>query len=866
MKAVRTGQFFTGVFVFTLLATNEAAEPATNASALSSADQKVLDDILKQFVFDPKGAQYVHVKTTCRTAWASTARVLREGWLVRSQEGKPARVYFVDGDSIAAPDQNSIKTIDFVEHCRTRYAEAEKPASSGKNYGAVFERIHRAAADRSERSDLVLAAWLHRLEQPALAAKAMAEARRHAAEARRRGIGKGPAEETEEDYMVRLLKEDLAWTAFAGMVHAYTVRADDEALAHGERLVRLYPEAVKKEHGQADAILGDLKRRKAKGTFGKTPPERWPEGFSTWDPKKKMAWLIESLDEVDGRRWAQPRGMRMNADSHVAALIDIGDPAVPALIDTVEKDERLTRSVHFREDIDPRRTVLGVREVALTAVEVILKVRVFNRVSTSDTFTARGPEEAAKTARRLREYWKSYGGLPIDERMMKTLTDPKADFTALREAAGNLGSLGEEHFLRTTFFSMYFRTDVKRSKPAVARFTGPTAAEAILAAMDRDLAHHDADKHGPHYEEDCRRIVDSYLGPLVSLDDQRIARELADRFKAATKVRMRRNYAAVCHDLGDPGPMKILAREVEQGLLRLPDNNEPYLHEDDQPGNVEIADIVASLTRARMAQCDCALDAMTASNHPYHALVVRRMLKALQVSPDDERVWFAHPFCLTILRGPLDDTTSTGVTWTIEENMLASRSDHGSCIQSIPEYLKAPVARRQQAAERQCDRVALYLGERMLGLSAYNPLQKDAEVRLAAMRRLLDRYQGRFRLLTDAETKSLDLSPRQPMFVPDIRPLDHTATAEDVAKGLAVFHLDGKGKPADAKLPATATLRQEKPGRHPVRVLVVQAEVSQDGKTTYGILGADGIRPAAAEELQAVTPIEETRVQERKNR
>ena len=160
-------------------------------------------------------------------------------------------------------------------------------------------------------------------------------------------------------------------------------------------------------------------------------------------------------------------------DRRVAALIEIGDPAVPALIDAVEKDGRLTRSVHFWRDFSRDRTVLSVREAALTAVMSILKVRVFEPASTGDNFTARGEDTAVKTAQRLREYWKTYGGLPFDERMMKTLADPKADFEAVREAAHNLGSLGEKRTLTTTVFSDWFGTPAKRPNPAVAKFTKP---------------------------------------------------------------------------------------------------------------------------------------------------------------------------------------------------------------------------------------------------------------------------------------------------------------------------------------------------------------------------------------------------------
>ena len=59
------------------------------------------------------------------------------------------------------------------------------------------------------------------------------------------------------------------------------------------------------------------------------------------------------------------------------------------------------------------------------------------------------------------------------------------------------------------------------------------------------------------------------------------------------------------------------------------------------------------------------------------------------------------------------------------------------------------------------------------------------------------------------------------------------------------------------KLPAVATLRQGKQSKQPLQVLVVQAEVGQDGKTTYGIIGGGDIRAAAAEELDGIKPIVE---------
>ena len=140
MKVSRTMQFLVGVLALIVMAPAQAADPAAKATVLSSVDQKLLGGLLKQFLFDPKGAQYVRVKTTCRTVWASSLEVSCEGWLVPSPDAKTAKVYFADGENVAVPSPDRIEKLDFVDQCRKRYAEVKKPAARGKDNQAVFER------------------------------------------------------------------------------------------------------------------------------------------------------------------------------------------------------------------------------------------------------------------------------------------------------------------------------------------------------------------------------------------------------------------------------------------------------------------------------------------------------------------------------------------------------------------------------------------------------------------------------------------------------------------------------------------------------------------------------------------------------
>jgi hypothetical protein len=202
--------------------------------------------------------------------------------------------------------------------------------------------------------------------------------------------------------------------------------------------------------------------------------------------------------------------------------------------------------------------VLGVREPALVAIMSILRVRVFTVVATGDNFTSRGEDEARQLAKELRAYWKEYGRFPFDERMMKVLTDPKARPEAWQEAAVNLARLDKPvRPLSTMVAPVVIGRVSPRAKPnpAIAKFRNPTVAEAILAAMDRDLKAHDARKRDHLYEYERSHIERTYAGALAELGDRRVVLLAVERWRRA-KGESRRRWAAVCHALGEPKPLR----------------------------------------------------------------------------------------------------------------------------------------------------------------------------------------------------------------------------------------------------------------------------------------------------------------------
>src|SRR5439155_5098096 len=115
------------VAIFATCPVCRAGDEAKN-QALSAEDRKLLDGLIQQFLFDPRGAQRVLVKAVERSVWTRKEDVERPAWLVPGKEGKPARVYFIDQAAFPAPDEKGIKKVDFVTAYKARPAKAEAPA------------------------------------------------------------------------------------------------------------------------------------------------------------------------------------------------------------------------------------------------------------------------------------------------------------------------------------------------------------------------------------------------------------------------------------------------------------------------------------------------------------------------------------------------------------------------------------------------------------------------------------------------------------------------------------------------------------------------------------------------------------------
>ena len=367
---------------------------ADEPQKLLEVDKQLLLQMIGDPLTDPTGKEYCAVTVTVRSCWGQTREAEISGWYQPASDKAPARVYFADGDWIAAP--KDFKKRDFLADSTALLVSMPEPDDTEGRIALWRRQMDEiGGGSAAPVPNLARAAWLLRLGHEDVAAKIVVKLKND----KLRGLD-DPLDESPEERIVRQMMTDLAWRAYADAVHAYMQAADGEALRHAKRLNKLYPDFITK-FGDGKALLAELKRREQAKTFGVVAPKK-QAGFQSWEKKRQVQWLIEQLDQVNARQKYQPGGVNPLRDWRVKALINIGEPAVVPLIETVDSDERLTRSVSVWRNFHRSRTVMPVRDAALTAVTSILEVR------TGGEFTYRSGENTSETALRLRTFWKKH--------------------------------------------------------------------------------------------------------------------------------------------------------------------------------------------------------------------------------------------------------------------------------------------------------------------------------------------------------------------------------------------------------------------------------------------------------------------------
>jgi hypothetical protein len=169
----------------------------------------------------------------------------------------------------------------------------------------------------------------------------------------------------------------------------------------------------------AERVYEDCARRAANP---KPPVE--VEKIRQLEPPARIAAWLEALDEVAAQQSGQPGGIDWSWDPFVTAVVGEGEVMVPALLDAMEKDRRVTRSVSFHRDFFPHRKIHTVREAAWAILRRIWPV--------AATQVDHGvPEDLAG----LRKLWDDTKGLDPQQRWLEVLRNDAAQPKDWLEAA-----------------------------------------------------------------------------------------------------------------------------------------------------------------------------------------------------------------------------------------------------------------------------------------------------------------------------------------------------------------------------------------------------------------------------------------------
>jgi hypothetical protein len=783
-------------------------DPARADDRLSRADAAYLDSLLKEFIFDPTGAERVRV--------SPRGDYPQDGWLVKGTAGRPDRVVFTDGFTIPAPPPDRIERIDFLAQAE-QFFNARPPADADVE---AWIREQARATFRSDDHFVALAAWYHRLGHDRFAAEALDVARALSADPR--------AE----------LRKHLRYHPFWDTYAAFGSGDDRRVVEVGSHYLRVYADDEPERTTEVRSMVRDAERRLASASLGQSRHRQTRVDDGRWPPARRVAALIDALEHTNvfnaGGGGGPPPFDRCPT---VTGLVACGDLAVPTLIDTFERDDRLTRVQISNINLDsfPKKYCYhSVREAALFAVRSIWQLDHFPPAPGQ----AEDPRDRAEYVARLRHYRKTFGCLTPDERMMRHLTDEGTPSLVCRQAAANLAGLqrpgGPSEYWCWSSVDRWDEDALPdrpaRPRPAAARFTGPAAAEAVLAAADRDPA--------------AVQTEHIYLNSLIALGDERIAPELGRRAAASPHPDVRRRYAFAALRLGAPAEWDRFVRDVERGRIVLERAGPRPL---DVPAadaeRDELTKIVLALIRAKTVESERALAALTSLKHPYYAHA------RAAVGDRQNRVWTSHPVCLTVLRHHLYDDQPTGGLFEIRDReFVRGPADAGFYAMHYDEW--ADLRQFHTAVEERIgDAAGRRLSELVIGMPFFHPLCKDADERIERLDRFLGTHRDRVRRGTDEERAALHLRNDDGLFIPGIQPLGRPATAADVKAGRAVFHLNGEGRVWTGPVPRTVALKSDAGKKSRPVGLVVQAEADANGKAVFGVIFRYEIRLVRADEI-----------------
>ncbi len=586
----------------------------------------------------------------------------------------------------------------------------------------------------------------------------------------------------------------------------------------------------------------------------------------------------------------------------------MGDEAVGPLIEDLEHDVRLTRSVHFHRDFFRSRSIMGAHEAAYTALSGILKTAFFGAASTGDNLSARGLQGRKAVADRVRAYWEKNRGVPLVERWYRTLADDRAAPGEWLQAAGNI-----------------VRHENVSVIPGSTAFTETMTTQLPPGARPRLRGEALHAKRNPSVAELMARRVNE-IDPGGPLDPNS-----SDQFRVGSANQM----AAMLAEWDSKAALPILKARVERcaRLVQAGQERGARFHGMEEG----IARLTSLRTQAGDPEAlnDYAAWVRTVTPDHFHFAPIA-MFEPLWRNPDHPAMIAAaaalfedpkspwnpsirpqdfeihlgfwrdvlgssllglNAFRSLVLRA-LTDKTQVGTveadaegTVTVIQGQHRTVSTSHSATHSVKSsgelsprrkspFKPGPSAMPLRLADQVCEKL-----EQLEGIPRFQkqwPVAKRDEA-IAATMTYLKQYGGRFR--ENAASRAIRAAGpgirQQERAVLAFDPLDHPATAADVAAGRAIFALDGAGAevrrvpmpsfPLDAQWTKLEVFRNDRPimrtydreghelpNIEPLQTgRVWQAEEVREGdrwRRYYGFVGRHALTRVAAEEIEFVTP------------
>lgn len=429
---------------------------------------------------DPRGCAYQGVTVRVGSVWTGDAGTLEvHAWLLPAPAGQ--RRFAVAWNGLVYPVLSVGAPADLRADLAELTRAAAGPASRVPFPGEQQHSQEAFVAHHGSPAALKIPLLL-RLGEHAAAALL---ARRFAAQG--------------ESEPLAFLAQEWTWAAFDRALTAHQ-RAEDDVALDGARRVALARERLVPLLGGADggarvldflspldALLTDQERR---ARLAQPPTTDLARLRAVTDPHLRALAMAQGLESVQARQDGQPGGVDLASDPLVAALIAEGETAVPALLEVLESDERLTRSVHFWRDFSRHRTLLGVHEAAYAALATILQTTAFTAASTGDSLSARGPDGRRTVAAAVRAYWERWRGVSLHRRWYDTLRDPRSEPARMVEAANNIVQSPTAFVQRSSMvsWSTWSTADADGGAPRfqgedLRALRGPSVTEALAQRM-----------------------------------------------------------------------------------------------------------------------------------------------------------------------------------------------------------------------------------------------------------------------------------------------------------------------------------------------------------------------------------------------